>query len=162
MDAEVNTINLLIALKRKSKKYSFEDMLEKLGWESPAYNDMSYGDIEFYADELESVLDFKDVKKLFNVLSIDWNEALGLMIGKSNYALEEKMDERAINEIIKLQKEKLGLSDEKLADEVDVEIESIAEIQTSSSSFEKWCLEDILRLVEVLKLNPFSFIRKLL
>ncbi len=159
---EINELPLFIAVKREAKKFSVQDMLDKLGWKRPNYNDMTYLDIESDIEEVTYVLDFREVKILFEVLDIDWNEALGFIIGKENVSLSATSDDRPTYKIINSQMTKLGFSNEKLAVELDFDADEIANVQVPNSSFDKWALKNMLNLAKILQINPVAFIHKVI
>jgi transcriptional regulator with XRE-family HTH domain len=156
------TINEFIKKKREEKGISVDDMLLKIGWEKPSYNEMSYLDIELHEDELTTVLSLGEVKRLFQVLGITWNETLDIIFGKRKPLNADSEVFLTASGILKSRIKKMNLSEKEIADEIFVEVSDLKKAQEMTLVFEDWDLSRIIELAEMLEIEPRFFIEKLL
>ena len=104
-----------------------------------------YMDIEFHEDELASVVDLHVVRQLCQILQLDAYDLL--RIPEDNCSTDQKR-----NELIISQMNKLGISNEDLADRIGFEVVAVEEMQADPDFLEKWTYNLIKELAKVLEL----------
>ncbi len=113
-----------------------------------------YGDIEFYEDELGSVVDLYVVRNVCPILHIDPFDLLEIP-KEDSYPTDLKR-----NEIIISQMGNLGISNEELADAIGFDVVAVEEMRADPDFLEKWTFDLIKELAEALEL-PIQFLLRL-
>ena len=113
-----------------------------------------YGDIEFYEDELASVVDLHVVRQLFQILHLDPFALLEIPKEDSGSLGDQKR-----NELIMAQMKHLKMSNEDLADQIGFEVVAIEEMRADPDFLETWTLDLIKDLAGILQLPIQSLVR---
>lgn len=114
-----------------------------------------YNDLEDYPDYIFAAAPLYYVKKVCRALDIDLNNVFGIscvFCEDQQPYLEEYRSWRCT--LVKVKREKLGLSTEKLGDEVGFYGSEIELIEKYPAHLESWVIENILELAKQLEVPP--------
>lgn len=112
-----------------------------------------YGDIEQHADEIVAVTELHEVKKLLAVLKMDFLDTLEINCAfcsnTSQYLSEYSL---LRNELLRKQRESLGMSREALGESIGFFAAEIENLEKNPDHLEAWSMDYIRDLSKVLKL----------
>jgi len=111
-----------------------------------------YGDIERHADEIFTVTELRQVRKLATNVGIELFQLFDLncafceqqQSSQQEYSLPR-------NELIRRQRTALGLTQDLLGDEIGFEVVAIQDMETREDFLEDWSFELIRNLAKILK-----------
>ena len=110
-----------------------------------------YNDAEWHADELLSVVPIYNVKKICDVLKIDFLELFEIpceFCSGSSKHLDEYSSSR--NELIRKKRESMKLTPEQLGDRIGFYTSEVNMLETYTAHLESWVLENVLWLSHLL------------
>lgn len=143
----MRTAHKLIKARREALELSCTQVSERIGLSAS-----EYGDIEQYEDELFTVTQLHQIRKLCDVLGIQIIRLLDLTCSfcertpfSSEYLLTR-------NELIEKRRNSLGLSQEVLSDEIGFEVITIENMEVREDFLEGWSFELIAELAKILKI----------
>lgn len=113
-----------------------------------------YEDLEDYDDEVISVVPLSKLKSVCRVLDLDILFLLGI---NPEFKASEKTFE-SCESLLRSAREKCGLSIGQVGDEIGIYDWSIAEVENDSSNLDKWVVEDIQALADVLDISAYRLI----
>jgi transcriptional regulator with XRE-family HTH domain len=111
-----------------------------------------YGDIEQHADEIFTVTELRQVRKLAARVGIDLFQLFDLSCAfceQSQSFQQEYSLPR--NELIRRQRTALGLTQDQLGDQIGFDVVAIQDMETSEDFLEGWSFELIRDLAKILK-----------
>ena len=146
----INDINKIIEKRRV--ELNLRDLLvaEKIG-----LNIDWYCDIEWHEDELESTVSLEIVKKLFDILQLDFFTMAEIechfCVLKNEYLADFELPR---NELIKRKRTALNMTRLELGDKVNFYEIEIENMERDADLLEGWVIEDIMLLAQTLELPP--------
>lgn len=118
----------------------------------------SYGDIELYDDEIQTVADLGVIKKLCSLLKVSFFDLLEM---RCSFCVEHMPYEIVYglprNELIKKALEKLHLSEHELAERIGFEDMTVHQMKEDEFFLETWSL-DLIRKLAVEIQSPFQIL----
>jgi transcriptional regulator with XRE-family HTH domain len=141
------TAHKLIKARRESLGLSGVQVSKQIG-----LSVSEYGDIEQYEDELFTVTQLHQIRKLCDVFGVQLFQLLDLtctFCGPVPFLTDYLLPR---NELVKRQRNSLGISQEALSDEIGFEMVAIENMELRDDFLENWSFELIAELAKILKL----------
>lgn len=142
-------------MRRRELGLSIEDMVVAVGLEQES----EYWDVEYYDEEIWTVLNLREIRRLCARLDIDGNSLFGL---ECLFCAPDGVDSAWFSprhELLRLRRESLGLSVNALSKRTIYLPNGIEAMERESDYLETDPLEDIFELAKALDLPPQTLLR---
>jgi len=115
----------------------------------------SYCDIEWHADEVYTVAELQQIKRLCGVLCLNPFDLFGMQCAFCGEGKEYLKDyQLPRNQLVKERREKLGLTQEQLGDKANFYGYAIEGMERNSDYLERSTIESILELAAAIEVPP--------